>query len=194
MTKRIKQKNIGNIRTYKNHEWGFTSSKHCKREDKCMISSSLECETTLRIVGTKDMVNRMKVLQEKKPCAYKLVMMGIFILLIIVHETFSCPWMLILKLYTNLDLNQKFNLSEYSIWGFCLFVFHPFWWWAGSVHLSTHDCLAMCVWWIVFSSFWPPNFCNNKWKHITLSIKCYHNAIFARLQDLWLAMQLNKSD
>jgi hypothetical protein len=56
-----------------------------------MISSSLECVITLRVVGMKDMVNRMKVLQEKKPCAYKLVMMGIFILLVIVHETFSHP-------------------------------------------------------------------------------------------------------
>jgi len=56
-----------------------------------MNSSSLECETTLRVVGMKDMVNRMKVIQEKKPCAYKLVMVGIFILLMIVHETFSCP-------------------------------------------------------------------------------------------------------
>jgi hypothetical protein len=65
-TKIIKQKNIGNIKTYKNHEQGFAFSKHCKREDKCMISSSLECETTLRVVGMKDMVNRMKVLQEKK--------------------------------------------------------------------------------------------------------------------------------
>jgi hypothetical protein len=89
MTKRIKQNNIGNIRTYKNHKGGFASSKHCKREDKCMISSSLECKTTLRVVGMKDMVNRMKVLQEKKLCAYKLVTVGIFILLMIVHETFS---------------------------------------------------------------------------------------------------------
>jgi len=56
-----------------------------------MISSSLECVTTLRVVGMKDMVNRMEFLQEKKPCVYKLVMMGIFILLVIVHETFSHP-------------------------------------------------------------------------------------------------------
>jgi hypothetical protein len=56
-----------------------------------MISSSLECETTLRVVGMKDMVNKMKVLQEKKLCVYKLVMLGIFILLVIVHETISHP-------------------------------------------------------------------------------------------------------
>jgi hypothetical protein len=56
-----------------------------------MISSSLECEITLRIVGMKDMVNRMKVLEEKKPFAYKLVMVGIFIFLVIIHETFSRP-------------------------------------------------------------------------------------------------------
>jgi hypothetical protein len=56
-----------------------------------MISSSLECETTLRVVGMKDMVNKMKVLQEKKLCVYKLAMLGIFILLVIVHETISHP-------------------------------------------------------------------------------------------------------
>jgi len=89
MTKIIKQYNIGNIKTYKNHKGGFASSKHYKREDKCMISSSLECETTLRVVGMKDMVNRMKVLQEKKLFASKLVMVRIFIILVIVHETFS---------------------------------------------------------------------------------------------------------
>jgi hypothetical protein len=56
-----------------------------------MISSSLECVITLRVMGMKDMVNKMKVLQEEKPCAYKLVTMGISILLMIVHETFSHP-------------------------------------------------------------------------------------------------------
>jgi hypothetical protein len=38
------------------------------------------------------------------------VMVGIFIFLVIIHETFSRPWMLILKLYTNIDLSHTFNL------------------------------------------------------------------------------------
>jgi hypothetical protein len=86
------------------------------------------------------------------------VTMGISILLMIVHETFSHPWMLILKFYTNWDFSHTFNLNEYSIRGFCLFVSHPFWWWVGNVHLSTYDCLAICVWWIFFQVFDPQFF------------------------------------